>query len=172
MKEEQQRAREAEEKRREEELNQRLEESDQQAQNQHEKQLSSHFSEEEESKQHVLISSLGEFETNYESGSDSDELLETLSSKCCVPVPNLTLDQLSADRLENILSALDNLLFDEWVSAPPSLSTLQHTQVFITELCALSLDTVYDCHGLLSSARKRSKDYYSCSWPLPNYFCN
>ncbi|XP_072543003.1 uncharacterized protein [Salminus brasiliensis] len=38
------------------------------------------------------------------------------------------------------MSALDKLLFEEWVSAPPSLSTLQHTQVFITELWALSLE--------------------------------
>ncbi|KAI4873585.1 hypothetical protein NFI96_025328 [Prochilodus magdalenae] len=43
--------------------------------------------------------------------------------------------------MASILSALDDLLFEEWVGAPPSLSTLQHTQVFITELCALSLET-------------------------------
>ncbi|CAG5896523.1 unnamed protein product [Menidia menidia] len=39
------------------------------------------------------------------------------------------------------MSALDTLLFDEWISAPPSLCTLQHAQVYITELCVLSLET-------------------------------
>ncbi|XP_056256499.1 uncharacterized protein LOC130184561 [Seriola aureovittata] len=127
-----------EEERRCEELNQRLEESQQRAQEQHENQMSRDITEEHKSKQHVLISHLDEFDANYES--DSDELLETLSLKCSIPIPSLSLAQLTADQLESILSALDELLFDEWVSAPPSLSTLQHTQVFITELCVLSLD--------------------------------
>ena len=123
----------------EEELSQRLEESHQQAREQHETQLID-ISEKHKSKQHVLKSHLNEFEPNYESGSDRDELLETLSSECNIPLLNLSLAQLTADQLGNILSALDKLLFDEWISAPPSLSTLQHTQVFITELCALSLE--------------------------------
>ncbi|XP_053276202.1 uncharacterized protein LOC128437932 [Pleuronectes platessa] len=89
-------------------------------------------------KRHVLISHLDEFDANNES--DYDDLLETLSSKCSIPVSDLSLVQLSADQLGSILTALDNLLFDEWISAPPSLSTLQHAQVLITELCALSLE--------------------------------
>ncbi|CAL8348016.1 unnamed protein product, partial [Merluccius merluccius] len=93
----------------------------------HEKQLSSDISEEYESKRDVLIGHLNEFEANYESGSDS-ELLEILSLKCSIPVPHLSLTQLTADELGKILSVLDKLLFDEWISAPPSLSTLQHTQ--------------------------------------------
>ncbi|XP_017266578.1 uncharacterized protein LOC108232940 [Kryptolebias marmoratus] len=55
-------------------------------------------------------------------------------------VSDVSLTELTADQLKKILSSLDKLLFDEWISAPPSLSTLQHTQVYITELCALSLD--------------------------------
>ncbi|XP_071348330.1 uncharacterized protein [Trachinotus anak] len=139
MKEEQQRAKEAEEKKRREELNHRLEESHHRAQEQHEHQLSRDISEEHESKRHVLIGHLDEFEANYES--DRDELLETLSSRCSIPVADLSLTQLTADQLGSVLSALDKLLFDEWISAPPSLSTLQHTQVLITELCALSVET-------------------------------
>ncbi|XP_045919218.1 uncharacterized protein LOC123979357 [Micropterus dolomieu] len=81
---------------------------------------------------------LNEFEAKYESG--RDELLEILSKKYSSPVPDLSLTQLTADQQREILSVLDKLLFDEWISAPPSLSTLQHTQVFITELCALSLE--------------------------------
>ena len=72
-----------------------------------------------------------------EPGSDGDEHLEILSVKCSIPVPDLSLTQLTADQLGNILSVLDKLLFDEWISAHPSLNTLQHTQVFITELCIL-----------------------------------
>ncbi|CAL8242640.1 unnamed protein product, partial [Merluccius merluccius] len=37
-------------------------------------------------------------------------------------------DDSKTDELGKILSVLDKLLFDEWISAPPSLSTLQHTQ--------------------------------------------
>src|SRR4029434_10611957 len=106
------------------ELERRLEESHQRAQEQQETQLTSDISEEHKSKHHVLKSHLNEFEPNYESGSDRDELLETLSSECNIPLSNLSLAQLTADQLGNILSALDKLLFDEWISAPPSLSTL------------------------------------------------
>ncbi|XP_053275843.1 uncharacterized protein LOC128437688 [Pleuronectes platessa] len=122
------------EKRRQEELNQRLEESKRQAE-EHEE---STMKEELVTKRRVLISHLDEFDAKYES--DYDDLLETLSSKCSIPVSDLSLVQLSADQLGSILTALDNLLFDEWISAPPSLSTLQHAQVLITELCALSLE--------------------------------
>ncbi|XP_069380456.1 uncharacterized protein [Paralichthys olivaceus] len=131
------RAREEAEKRRQEELNQRLEESFKQAEEQLENEQSS-ITEERVTKQRVLISHLDEFEANSESG--YDDLLEILSSKCSIPVSNLSLVQLSADEMGSILSALDKLLFDEWISAPPSLSTLQHAQVLITELCALSLE--------------------------------
>ncbi|XP_039523267.1 LOW QUALITY PROTEIN: uncharacterized protein LOC120476339 [Pimephales promelas] len=81
---------------------------------------------------------LNEFKAKCESG--RDELLEILSKKCRTAVPDLRLTQLTADQQQEILSVLDKLLFDEWISAPPSLSTLEHTQVFITELCALSLE--------------------------------
>ncbi|KAL2096796.1 hypothetical protein ACEWY4_006003 [Coilia grayii] len=128
------------EERRQEKLNQRLQQSCQDAQEKHEKQLSSSIVEESKTKQHVLTSILDEFEPHYGSGNDRDELLEILSSKCGIPPVNLSLSQLSGDQLGSILSALDKLLFDEWISVPPSPSTLQHTQVFITELCALSLE--------------------------------
>nr|XP_046269251.1 uncharacterized protein LOC124072113 [Scatophagus argus] len=124
-----------EDERRREELNQRLQESLQQAEEQQEN-LSSDIS--EESQQHVLIKHPDEFEATVESGSDCDELLEILSLKCSVPLLNLSLTELTADQLGTIVSVLDKLLFDEWMGAPPSLSTLQHTQVFITELCVLS----------------------------------
>ncbi|KAI4889691.1 hypothetical protein NFI96_028999, partial [Prochilodus magdalenae] len=139
MKEEEQRATEAKEKKRQEELSHRLEESHQQAQKQHEEQRSRATLEERESQQHVLLSHPEEFETYWES--DGDELLETLASKCGTPIPSLSLAQLTPAHLGDILNALDKLLFDEWLSAPPSLSTLQHAQVFITELCAQSLET-------------------------------
>ncbi|KAM6992376.1 LOW QUALITY PROTEIN: uncharacterized protein LKV04_008428 [Tautogolabrus adspersus] len=106
---------------------------------QQEKQLSIIIKEELETKRDVLKSTLDEFEVDDDSGGDSDELLEILSVKC--KIQNLSLSQLTADDLGRILSVLDTLLFDEWISAPPSLSTLQHTQVFITELCVLSLET-------------------------------
>ncbi|XP_073339951.1 uncharacterized protein [Pagrus major] len=64
--------------------------------------------------------------------------------RCSIPVPDLSLTQLTADQLGNILSILDKLLFDEWMNARPSLSTLQHTQVFITELCLLSVEISHE----------------------------
>ena len=131
---EQQRAREAKEKKRREELNRRLEESHKQAREQHEEQMSRVVAEEHEFQ---ASSYRSEFQSEYQSDGKS-ELLKTLSLKCSIP--NLSLTQLNEDQLGNILSALDKLLFDEWISAPPSLSTLQHTQVFITELCVLSLE--------------------------------
>ncbi|KAJ8366818.1 hypothetical protein AAFF_G00342010 [Aldrovandia affinis] len=93
-----------------------------------------------ESRRDVFISHLDEFEKTGESDHDRDELLEILSSKCHIPVPDFRLSQLAADQLGEILSALDKLLFDEWITTPPSFSTLQHTQVLTTELCLLSLD--------------------------------
>ncbi|KAM8729085.1 LOW QUALITY PROTEIN: protein translocase subunit SecA-like [Acanthopagrus schlegelii] len=60
-----------------------------------------------------------------------------------IPVPDLSLTRLTAEQLGNILSVLDGLLFDEWIRAHPSLSTVQHAEVFITELCLLSVETKY-----------------------------
>ncbi|KAM4552135.1 LOW QUALITY PROTEIN: uncharacterized protein PAE49_015653 [Odontesthes bonariensis] len=141
---EEERQRREEERRREErrqkQLNQRLEESQQQAKEQYDRQLSSSISEEQESKQKVLKGHLDQFEIDYDSDSGNDELLEILSLKCDIEVSDLSLTELPADQLGKILSALDKLLFDEWISAPPSLGTLQHAQVYITELCALSLE--------------------------------
>ena len=128
----QQRAREAEERKRREELNQRLEESRKQAQEQLEEQVSRIVSEKH---QFQVSAYLSEFQSNYKSDEES-ELLKTLSSKCTVATLNLT--QLNKNQLGNTLLALEKLLFDEWMSAPPSLSTLQHTQVFIAELYVLS----------------------------------
>lgn len=93
------------------------------------------ISEEHEYKQNVRMWHLNEFEDNHES-----ELLKILSLKCGILVLNLSLTQLTADQLSKVLSVLQELLFDEWVSVLPSLSTLQHAQVFITEVCALSVD--------------------------------
>lgn len=128
----QQRAREAEERKRREELNQRLEESCKQAQEQLEEQVSRIVSEKHQFQASAYLS---EFQSNYKSDEES-ELLKTLSSKCTVATLNLT--QLNKNQLGNTLLALEKLLFDEWMSAPPSLSTLQHTQVFIAELYVLS----------------------------------
>lgn len=128
----QQRAREAEERKRREELNQRLEESRKQAQEQLEEQVSRIVSEKHQFQASAYLS---EFQSNYKSDEES-ELLKTLSSKCTVATLNLT--QLNKNQLGNTLLALEKLLFDEWMSAPPSLSTLQHTQVFIAELYVLS----------------------------------
>ncbi|XP_014185304.2 uncharacterized protein LOC106632424 [Haplochromis burtoni] len=136
---EQERQRREEDKRRKK-FNETLESSYQRAKEQFEKQVRGHISQECESKRDVLIKHLHKSEANYESISDSDELLELLSVKCSLPLSNLSLSQLTGDQLSEILSVLDKLLFDEWISAPPSISTLQHTQVFITELCALSLE--------------------------------
>ena len=97
------------------------------------------ISEEHESKQKVLIGHLDEFEKNPDS--DRDELLEILSSKCGLRLSGLSLTELTAEQLQDILAGLDKLLFDEWIEAPPSLGTLLHARVFITELCALSLET-------------------------------
>ncbi|KAL3988693.1 cytochrome c oxidase assembly protein subunit 19 [Sarotherodon galilaeus] len=129
-----------EEDKRRKKLNETLESYYQRAKEQFEKQVRRYISQECESKRDVLIKHLHKFEANYESISDSDEFLEILSVKCSLPVTNLSLSQLTADQLSEILSVLDKLLFDEWITAPPSISTLQHTQVFITELCALSLE--------------------------------
>lgn len=128
----QQRAREAEERKRREELNQRLEESRKQAQEQLEEQVSRIVSEKHQFQASAYLS---EFQSNYKSDEES-ELLKTLSSKCTVATLNLT--QLNKNQLGNTLLALEKLLFDEWMSAPPSVSTLQHTQVFIAELYVLS----------------------------------
>ncbi|KAM8734729.1 uncharacterized protein AB9X84_023451 [Acanthopagrus schlegelii] len=122
-------------------LNQRLKESQQRAEEQREERLRSDVSEELESRRDVLITHLDEFEVNYEADSDADELLQILSAKCSTPVPDLSLTRLTADQLGDILSVLDTLLFDEWISARPSLGTLRHAQVFITELCRLSVET-------------------------------
>ena len=130
---EQQRLREAEEKRRKE-LNQRLDRSHKQAREQYEEQLSLVITEEHEFQR---TSYLSEFQSDYKSEGES-ELLNILSSKC--GIPNLSLTQLTEDQLGNILSVLDKFLFDEWINAPPSLSILQHTQVFITELYVFSLE--------------------------------
>ncbi|TKS66008.1 Low choriolytic enzyme [Collichthys lucidus] len=65
-------------------------------------------------------------------------ILETMTDS--IPVPSLSLSQLTAEQLEKIRSVLDELLFDEWIGALPSLSTLQHAQVFITEQCVLFLE--------------------------------
>ncbi|XP_035798188.1 uncharacterized protein LOC118469439 [Amphiprion ocellaris] len=121
---------------RQQQLNKKLQQSHQQANAQHKKQISSDISDDCRSKQDRLTRHLDEFEPGNELG--SDEFLEILSSKCSIPVSNLSLTQLTADQLGQILSVLDKLLFHEWLRNPPSLSTLQHTQVFITELCALS----------------------------------
>ncbi|KAM8737389.1 LOW QUALITY PROTEIN: uncharacterized protein AB9X84_022462 [Acanthopagrus schlegelii] len=136
---EEERQRKEEVRRREEELNQRLTESHQRAKEQLEK-LSDDISEELEFRRDVLITRLKEFEVNYEADGDTDELLQILSVKCSIPFPDFSLARLTADQLGNILSVLDRLLFDEWISARPSLGTLQHTQVFITELCRLSVE--------------------------------
>ncbi|XP_051799497.1 uncharacterized protein LOC110970824 [Acanthochromis polyacanthus] len=135
---EEERRRRMEEKReeeRQERLNQRLEESQKQAQQQHEKQKT--ISEEYRPKRDVLIRRLDEFEADDESR--SNDFLEIISLKLGIPVSNVNLSDLTSDELRKILPVLDELLFDEWLNAPPSVSTLQHSQVFITELCALSL---------------------------------
>ncbi|XP_036929417.1 uncharacterized protein LOC119005671, partial [Acanthopagrus latus] len=121
-------------------LNQRLKESQQRAEEQREQRLRSDVSEELESRRDVLITHLNGFEVNCEADSDADELLQILSEKCSTPVPDLSLTRLTADQLGDILSVLDTLLFDEWISARPSLGTLRHAQVFITELCRLSVE--------------------------------
>ncbi|TKS66086.1 Pre-mRNA-splicing factor CWC22 -like protein [Collichthys lucidus] len=129
--------RKAEEKKRQEELNQRLQESHQRVKEQHEK-LRNISEESVMCKQPFLRSHLDDSEADDESG--SDEFLEILSLKCSIPVPSLSLSQLTAEQLEKIRSVLDELLFDEWIGALPSLSTLQHAQVFITEQCVLFLE--------------------------------
>ncbi|CAB1422912.1 unnamed protein product [Pleuronectes platessa] len=132
IRDEEQRKRE-EERRREEERKREEQRKEEERRREEQRQ-----EEERKAQRHVLISHLHEFDAKNES--DYDDLLETLSSKCSIPISDLSLVQLSADQLGSILTALDNLLFDEWISAPPSLSTLQHAQVLITELCALSLE--------------------------------
>ncbi|KAF6733932.1 Protein translocase subunit SecA [Oryzias melastigma] len=135
--EREEREREEERQRREKALNQRLQESQQQAKEQYEQHLRTNISE-QESKRKVLKGHLDEFESD----GDRDDLLESLSLKCGFEVADLSLDELSSDQLGKILSALDKLLFEEWIPALPSLSTLQHAQVYITELCVLSVETI------------------------------
>ncbi|KAM6919227.1 uncharacterized protein FYW49_008750 [Xenentodon cancila] len=117
-------------------LNQSLQESKNQA-----KKQTYTNSEQPKSKHNVLKQHLDASEGNYESASIRDDFLAILSLKCGFEVSDLSLTELTTDQQGKILPALDKLLFSEWISAPPSLSTLQHTQVFITELCALSLKT-------------------------------
>ncbi|XP_061573869.1 uncharacterized protein LOC133440573 [Cololabis saira] len=126
-----------EEERKREELNQRLQKSRNQAEKQHEKQITDTIL--QESKKKVLKGHLDEFEA--ESDKSSDDFLAILSLKCDIEVSDLSLPELTADQLGKILPALDKLLFSEWIIDPPSLSTLQHTQVYVTELSALSLET-------------------------------
>ncbi|XP_047225006.1 mRNA export factor GLE1-like [Girardinichthys multiradiatus] len=127
-----------EEERKKEELSQRVQESRERAKEQYEKQQRSR--QEQQSKHNVMIGLLDEFEAYCKSYSGKDELLEILSLKCNIEASDLSLTTPKADLLGKILSALDNLLFDEWINDPPSGSTLQHAQVYITELCALSVE--------------------------------
>ncbi|KAM9724268.1 uncharacterized protein ACNS7B_019401 [Menidia menidia] len=139
---EQERREEEERKRqeeREERLTQRLLESQLRAKEQHEAQLQKEISEEHESKQNIVRAHLDEFENDFEDV-EREELLQVLSLKCGFKVSDLSLPELTAEQLGKILSALDKLLFDEWIGALPSLGTLQRAQVYITELCALSVE--------------------------------
>ncbi|XP_061602486.1 uncharacterized protein LOC133464487 [Cololabis saira] len=129
-----------EEERKRDELNQRLQESKNQAEKQQEP-LTYTNSEKLKSKQNVLKQHLDASEADYESAGGRDDFLAILSLTCGIEVLDPRLTKWTADQQGKILPALDKLLFSEWISDPPSLSTLQNTQVYITELCALSLET-------------------------------
>ncbi|KAJ8342048.1 hypothetical protein SKAU_G00319760 [Synaphobranchus kaupii] len=83
---------------------------------------------------------MDEFSTD-EPDEFSDDLLEVLSSQCDIPVSSLNLSQLTADELGQIISVLDSLLFEKWMNARPPHKTLKHAQVFLTQMCILSLET-------------------------------
>ncbi|XP_063079030.1 uncharacterized protein LOC134468992 [Engraulis encrasicolus] len=85
-----------------------------------------------------------------ESESDVDDLLQILAKRCSAPISSLSLAHLSSEQLVSVFAALDTLLFQDWLSKTPSLHTLQHTQVLLTELCAMSLDGG-DVHAFLDS---------------------
>lgn len=120
---------EEEKERKKEEVNQRVEESLQKVQEFQEQHWTSG---EAEVKKHVVLS------LNTSQHSEEDQLLGLISSSC--GVTTLCVSQLTADELRLVLLALDNLLFGPWTKAPPSLTTLQEAQVFLTEVCALFLE--------------------------------
>ncbi|XP_035272931.1 uncharacterized protein LOC118226995 [Anguilla anguilla] len=134
------RQRQQEQQQRKEKLSQRLQQSQQRAEQQQEQQQLSRKSVEFERKQSVLKQQLDEFSPE-EPDEFSDDLLEVLSSQCDIPVTSLSLSHLADGQLGQIMSALDSLLFEKWTNAHPPLRTLQHAQVFITQLCTLSLGT-------------------------------
>ncbi|KAG5849649.1 hypothetical protein ANANG_G00113160 [Anguilla anguilla] len=132
--------RQQEQQQRREKLSQRLQQSQQRAEQQQEQQQLSRKSVEFERKQSVLKQQLDEFSPE-EPDEFSDDFLEVLSSQCDTQVTTLSLSHLADGQLGQIMSALDSLLFEKWTNARPPLRTLQHAQVFITQLCTLSLGT-------------------------------
>ncbi|XP_061100366.1 uncharacterized protein LOC133130114 [Conger conger] len=132
--------REQEQRQRREKLSQKLQRSQQRADQQQQQQQLSRKSVQFEQKQSVLKQQLNEFSPD-EPDEFSDDLLEVLSSQCDVPITSLSLSLLSDAQLRQIMSAMDSLLFEKWIDARPPINILQHAQVFLTQLCILTLKT-------------------------------
>ncbi|XP_064419372.1 uncharacterized protein LOC135359053 [Latimeria chalumnae] len=75
---------------------------------------------------------------------NEEEFLALLSVKCNVPIPTLELGRLSSAQVTGILQALRQLLYEDWVKQTPSQGTLDHVQVFMTELFSVSAEATQD----------------------------
>ncbi|XP_069047858.1 uncharacterized protein [Lepisosteus oculatus] len=93
----------------------------------------------------------GRRETLNAGDSDSDKgLLNILSRQLGIPEAEIDLRKLSPQQVLSLSLSLQELLFDDWVDHTPLEDTLLHTQVLITELCVIVLDTSED--GSLETA--------------------